>query len=354
MSEKMEKYKLSKQDINWLNELINITKSIESFYQMLFDLEIHNKKDTEDYKIYFKYLKQAILLENSAYQDIKLTYPKCNAFIDYIINYKINNPADLKITNNESIVMQNYNQKAYRRIFNILDQEKITNFSDFKEATSLAPNLYKIAKALGINIDNKNLSFDAYKNFKLQKAIDTDLLNGFLLFLQENIESKQFSDTKNNLIYTKYYTAFICKSVEDDMLASNFEISKDYYTKAKAMADIYGIDLNSYTMLKEVCGTSEVIWDLCHILELHDKEFLNPTTLSSSIMMQCFLRSAFLMLNEEMLAEFNYEFHDIVDSNEYNKYHLREHIGRDFVSNCFQIIRSDRSKVKEISLVLKK
>lgn len=66
----MKKYELDKKDYNQIENLIRIGSSIETLYKKMCNLEIEEKKDTDEYKKILDYLKIALEVESKQYANI--------------------------------------------------------------------------------------------------------------------------------------------------------------------------------------------------------------------------------------------------------------------------------------------
>lgn len=345
----MEKYKLTNEDYKWLERIIQTTISIETLYKKLFNLEITVQKDSEEYKKVMDYLSIAIDVEDKAYEDADLSYYKCIALADYIINDRI---SEKFLNDTESIMQQDYNNRVLRRILNNLVHRILSDYDSIRE---MLPNeLVELVKQLGMPNPDELVSKAIYSDIELQKAFEKDTFNGFLTFLQEFIDKKEYNFFKEHLIRTKYNTAFINKNIEIDMRSNKFEIPETFYENARFVADLIQIDLDLFYILKNSYGANESTKQISEIIEMSDLDYGDTTKATTSILRQCLMRASFLLMSDEVISDVNYEFHEFVENKKYLDRHKNDHISEQLVINCFRGIKKDRNKPSVLSLGYKK
>lgn len=306
----MQKYIFEISDFKQMESLIKTASSIDSLYQKMYELEIHGKKDTEEYKKLFDYLIIALEVENKIYKDSKLDYKKGFAWFDYLIDNKL--PFDY-VSDLESIMRQDYNHRIIRRILNSL--------------------LYQIT-----------LESD------VQKALEKDVINAYLVFLQESIDKQNYHNLKKNLIKSKYNTAFIKKEIETEMILSNFTISNTLYISSRFIADLMNMDLEFYNMSKNLYGGKISMFQISELMEMQDESYNDPVKSTTSTLRQCLMRAAFLLMSDEIISEVNDEFHEIIESNEYLCRNPHDKISEQLVINCFKSIKKDQKKPKVLAI----
>ena len=79
----MVSYNLTETDIEDIEMLIRITKTIDSLYCQLYELEIYGLKDTPEYKKVLDNLNISLEVENNKYQELDLTYERCEVYKRY-------------------------------------------------------------------------------------------------------------------------------------------------------------------------------------------------------------------------------------------------------------------------------
>ena len=345
----MEKYKLMKQDYEWLQKLIQTSTSIETLYKKMFDLEISGKKDTDDYKKMLEYLSISIDVEDELYNNGNLSYSKCMALVEYILNDRV---PDGFLNDIESIMTQDYNNRVLRRILNVLVNKIISDYDSIQRM--LPSEITDLMEQLGMPNPEQVVSQAIYSSIELQKAFEKDTLNGFLAILQEFTCKESYRTFREDLIRTKYNTSFINKNIETDMRSNSFEIPETFYTNSRFVADLTQTNLELYKLLKDVYGTKESTNQISKVIEMGDMDYSDPKKATSSILRQCLMRSAFLLMSDEVISDVNYEFHEFVEDEKYLNRHPNDRISEQIVINCFKAIKRDRNKPSVLSLGYRK
>lgn len=340
----MKKYKLVNKDFEWLERITQTTISIEALYKKMYDLEINGQKDTEEFSTLMEYLTIAIDVEDKVYNDANLNYSKCVALTEYIINDKL--PSEY-LNDTESIMLQDYNNRVSRRILNILMHKVISDYNSVKEV--LPRELIGVMEQLGMPNPEQLVSQAIYSSVELQKAFEKDILNGFLAFLQEFINKKDYYSFRKYLVRSKYNTAFINKDTEIDMRNNRFEIPETFYTNSSFIADLTQTDLELFELLKNSYGTREANQQISEIIEMNDMDYSDPTKATTSILRQCLMRAAFLLMSDEVISDINYEFHQFIEDKNYLERHHKDRISEQIVVSCFRGIKKDRNKPSVLS-----
>ena len=90
---------LTKEDYENLKKLFFITQKIKWAYDNLAILEINNKKDTEEFIKWTNYLQTLLELEEQIYIIIGKNPKKITNILDYILENDVYNIADVEINN---------------------------------------------------------------------------------------------------------------------------------------------------------------------------------------------------------------------------------------------------------------
>lgn len=345
----MSDYQLEVKDYELIKELIRITSSVEKLYRKLLELELSGKKNTTDYQNIVCEFKASIDEEKKVYEKGNLNLSKCGAIIDYIAKTFL--PDNFK-ENTESIMMQDYNNKVLRRILNILKHKAILNSKSVKEM--LPEEIPSLLYQIGISNPGEIVSQAINSSVELNKAFEKDILNGFIVFLNQAINRKNNEAFKKDLICSKYYISFVNPIIEDDMMSNNFDAPKVFYVGSRLVADLTQTDLKLYELLKNTYAIRKSTKQITKLLEMKDDEYSNPKNIISSILRQCFIRSTFLLMSDEVLSSVNNEFHDFIETEEYLKEHRNDHKGEENVIRCFKLIKYDRSIPNVLSLGYRK
>ncbi len=344
----MEISKLTKQDFEWLEGIIQTTSSIESLYKKLYDLEINGQKDTKEYTKLLDYLSIAVSVEDKIYKEANLDYSKCMALSDYIIGDRI--PSGF-VNDMESIMTQNYNNRVLRRILSILIHRMTSDYSSVREM--LPSEVIYFMRQSGVVNPEQHLLQAIRSNIAVQEAFERETIGGFMIFLQEAINKRDYRNLQEYLICSKYNMSFINKNIEMDMRIDRFEITGILYYDSWLVADLNQMDLNLCRLLREYYGVSKSTEQIAEIIGMRDTDYLVPVKNVMSILRQCLMRSAFLLMGDDAISDVNSSFHDLVESREYLERHSEDCISEQAIINCFKGIRRDRNKFKSLSLKYK-
>ena len=126
----MENYTLNTNDFELINKLIKLTSSIDTLYKKMYELEINDKKQTEEYQKTLDSLSGYLDLEKRLYNNSNLDFSKCIAIVKFIINKKM---PDEILNDVESIMQQDYNNRILRRMLNIFSNKILENYETIKE-----------------------------------------------------------------------------------------------------------------------------------------------------------------------------------------------------------------------------
>lgn len=337
----MKKYYLSGEDLKRISKILEGSKSIENLYNKLYELELDDKKDTEEYKTQIQYLRYSLDLENRLYQNSNFSADKCSALIKYLIKFKLNKDY---IDCEEYIINQDCNNIHILRVLRFLTQQIVNDDGGYKE-------LYLTESDSSIfNMENltKAKQYTNICNF-----MENDIHNLFLLFLQELIDNKNYSFYKNEFIRVKYNLSFINSKLEKQMIDNNFNINRDVYLSSKLISDLYGIDLEIYNFMRDDYASAFLDTHISEFLKLGDIDYNERTKSISSMIRSCYIKSYLLMMSDDKIYDCNSEFHEYIESEEYINKHPNDTISEKLIINCFKGVRKDRTKVKRLSFVIK-
>jgi len=341
----MEVYRLEKKDFEQINNLIKTTSSIDNLYKKIYALEIDGKKDSEDYKKLLDYLNIAIEVETKLYNEYNLNSSKCIAWAEYLLSDRLPDGFENDM---ESIMKQDYSNRIIRRILSVLVHKIVSNHKNVKEM--LPTEIMELMKQLGMPNPDKIVSQAVYSSIEIQKAFEKDILNSYLAFLQEFLQKEEYRNFRSQLINSKYNIAFINKEIENSMISNNFDIPDTLYVNSRFVADLLQMDLDLYKLLKNSYGVKTSTQQISEIIEIGDLDYSDPIKATTSILRQCLMRAAFLLMSDEVISDVNYEFHEFVEDKKYLDRHPNDRISEQLIINCFRSIKKDKNKPNVLSL----
>ncbi|MDD4036536.1 MAG: hypothetical protein PHS45_04365 [Bacilli bacterium] len=338
----MSDYILRKQDYEFLRELVKITSSIDKLYKKLYELDLKNQKDSDEYIKTLDYLSIAIDTEKWQYNKIDLTHNKCTALVEHILRDRL--PDDF-LSNSKSITMQHDNDRVMSRILVNLINRVGFDYQGIKN--SLPSGFLNLFKIFDMPEFELLIIESAYKDLELKKALEEDLFNMFLLFIDEYLNNSKYSSFKSTLLKNKYNILFINSNIEANMLGESFNICNLINLRSEGMADHLEIDKNLFYFLKNLFGIEVVNYQIDELLEISDIDYADENKAVTSILRQGLMRSAFMFMSAETINDVNYDFHEYVDNPNYKG---DTSISESVIIEAFRKIKRDRAKHKIISL----
>lgn len=314
---------LTIKDYELFQELLLVTSSIQKIYHNLYELEICNKQNSEEYRKQISYLNISIQVEDDLYSKF-----------DKVLAEKI-----YKMIYN---FLSKKNSEIVRRILNILSDKFIF---DEVSVIELLPD--EICDSF---IDSDLHELDLKVNHfitgsvEMYKILKKEALMGVLVFLQEFIDNKDCEKIKNLLIHAKYKLCLVNKNIEINLLNDEFNISNFLYTNSSVLASFLSINEQEYSALKETYYLQEVYKNIDELLKESDDNYNKEDTQLSSVLHQCFIRSYFLLMKDESIEDANYDFHKLLEDNDYLKAHFNYKISEMKIIKCFKKVKEDRVK----------
>lgn len=295
----MGKYTLKEKDWQILEEIIKITVIIYNIYNDLYEIELRGQKDTHSYKLKIEQLMYEIEKEKKLYKDASLTNAKIEAFKEYLVK-------QLSLTTfniDNSLIIKNpdkpQNIFARRIIFTLNNQIK---FNGDQIEKVLSKELIQFITVMSKKEEKQGIYMTLRSSVEIEKALERDRLNMFLSFLEEYINDEKFGVLKDKLLETKYNIAFINTDIEKDLIVDNFNVQNAIYLNSKFNADILGINNKIYSFLKNIYGLDLARSHIYKLSEIRDSEYIDNDKIIDSVYRQCFIRSALLLIDEDIRA----------------------------------------------------
>ena len=339
----MEKISLDKNDIELINKIIKVTTTINNIYNQLFNLENHNKENNDQYRKAINNLKIASLVEDDLYERLNLNYEKIIAIDEYLFS----DFNEELLDDLENIANQNYNNRILHRIKNILFNKFLTDYK------TINPN--EVIKQMeDCNYKNPSKVFDYINNSIVDKIIKKDILNAYLVFLQEYInKDNQLHKNqvfKTYLLNSKYNVIFINKDIEKEMIDSNFNIDEFIYIGSKFIADVLESSINMYEATKNNLAEEICMTQFANLLKIEDQDYKNIQNEITSIISTSLIRAALLLMDDTNITNVNYNFLELIESEEDLEEKINNTISQQIIENCFKKNKNDINKVFTLSL----
>ncbi len=336
----MKNYKIKDDDYLQIENLIKITNSIEDLYDKMYELEIANKQNSEEYQKLIEYLKIAVGVENNIYLNLKLKTCKCITLIKYLMNDKF--PCNFH-ANLESIMNCDYKDRVIRRIINILLNEIVMHSStsiNFAKNEDLM-NIFKCFVTYDVN-DTLILKVSNY--IKVQHIFENSLFDYYLTYLNKLIDDEKYDSFKNDLISSKYNLSFINKSVENKMIYNKFSICDKIYD-TDIMTSVYS-DCKLNIQIKDHFGTYILINQAGQLFEIDDNKYLDPSNIITSLLRDCLIKSLLLFLSDDTLKNSYLAFYETVNDKKYTEFYKNYTISRNIIERNFKDVKREKKKIK--------
>ena len=201
-----------------LQELIILSEKILKIYNKLYNLEINNLKNKDEYKKNIKYLNLLIELEDEIYSN--LSDKDISLYIDIIKQSDFN----IKLSDFSLIINDIHNSYNLKRILNSLR--------------------FEYNKRLIIYLQKEN-SEEMANSLLLNKFISEDIINSYLFIIENSFSKIKNMEYKTSLKMIKYIFSYLNKKIENKY-KNNFIIPSKIYLFSKQIANQYEINNKNY------------------------------------------------------------------------------------------------------------
>lgn len=336
----MKEYKLQENDIELLEKILKTTRSIQTIHQKLYNLEINQQENSNEYQNYLNYLEITKEVEDKQYQDLNLTYEKSIAYLGYIIKQKGN----CSYSTISQYLIEGYQEfdPCYRVISKLNERRRnleigmpLTIPKDFTGNFNL----------LFLDYLQKEKIEDNHIKNQLLRSIENDLDEAYFHFLMEYLNHGEYSFLRKNLLKAKFDYIFVKDDLEKITTSSNHS----FVETISIVAYLNQMNEEELANLKNIKAFSLAMCELTNLLNLGDCDYQNNNILLSSVLRQCRLKAAFLFLDDLNLEEVYQNFHQVIEDPMFIKCHPKDKISILFIENCFQKARQDKEKMITLS-----
>lgn len=338
----IKNYELTKTDFDELANLFTLTQAIDSLYTKLYEMEINNQKDSANYKKHLDYLNISLDIEKNAYNKMRLSPNKHLSLLKYIFEEKI--PSDFG-PNIDVLIKQAPFDRIIRRIIGKMSYKIMGDYNCFEK---ISPDLTAFLAEIGIN--KKTVETSLINNNEINDSFKRDVLNYFMTFNQETIDSNKNNILRNGLIKAKYDLSFVEVEIEEISIQNNFNVDKKLIANSKLTADLLNLNSDLYSLMKDYYGINIVHKQIDDLLDMYDADYIENSNAIKSILKQSYLRAGFLLLSDNEISDINGYYHEVIDSTEFDKTHGEDKIGSSVVLEAFMKIKKDKANHKVITL----
>lgn len=272
---------LTKDDITFLNELLEISKKILKLYNNLYKLEINNKLTSLDYQKQITYLTICKEIEDELYKQID--YTKISDYIEYADRGNL-----FKSFSDYDLILDDFNDLLFaKRVYNRLQDLN----------TSILVSIYQ--KELLNKIDEPPFDHSIF----ITTSIHDDIEN-LLSYLTLNYDNQIY---KNELIKIKYLISFLNSRIELTNLNNLFINQDKLFLQSRLVCDNLNFHDKSYRRLLK-------IYYLKYI-KLHIKELDTINIELRNIILECLINSYSFLSQEKLNLDIKYNLNEINTSN---------------------------------------
>jgi len=307
---------ITEEDYELIGAIMNISYSLLDNLYKLRNLELSNKKDTDEFKSLTESIKTTLDLEKSLYEKLGNNPDK--------INYIANNILDLKDA---------WSLGSELKIVSHDNQYDLVKFRI-------------VLKLLFINNrENKNESVVLNGLTSISIEVRKDIVNSILSILNEYLNDKRFNSIKKELLTLKYNLAFLFEWLEKYLVENNFKINDEVYWSSYLVAETYNLDYSvierfQYDAIVEISKlTAEnIMLGSAHIL--YKSEYLK------AVISQIYLRAMFLISDDDLRNAIKNKFMEFC--NNINVYYIDK--TRKFLLDTVSKYDEDKEKINILSL----
>ena len=277
------KITLQKQDKELIHNMFAISKKILKLTNHLFELEINNQKNTQEYKKYQEYLTICEEIEASYYQKINIT--KIEEYIYY------SDIADLfSVFSDYDLIINDFSDLYFtKRVFNKLNQLK----SSYLIKLSQEKSYYQIN-----SIAEKLL---------LKQIIDEEIKNLFAFLTKQETNKDKNNSIKDNLINISYIIYFLNPNLIKQ------EQKNIFYGTLPAFLNTFEISKKDYNFLLYIFFQRYIKSAINNIIKIEDLESKDIFQILRSTLFLNLIK-AFLLVDKNNLNKYQTNIYDIIST----------------------------------------
>lgn len=329
------------EDLKLLDKLTSSSFMISNVYKRLCDIEINHNINSNEYKKELENLKIALDIEYKKYNKENISQNNAIAFLSIILNN-----LEKQLSSNEiAIHTLDFENKESRRVLNRLCDLLNENYysKDF-----IAEEVLLFSNKLNEYNDNNSSIF---KSLVLYNSLERDLLYNFVYYLNNVISKEKNIDNKNKFIKLKYFVTYLYSFLEKEMINKDFNIN-DLNTTSDLISGLLNIKYEDFNDFKIMYYEDIVYSNMITLVDIDDfsinKEYL------SMMVSSCMIKSSLLNLDNETILKINNNFHELIDSDNYNKVCPNNSISEKIIISAFESINNERNKLNKLTYGLRK
>lgn len=306
--------------IELVDEIIRIYSSIENLYSKLIDLVITNQQANEEYQKLKDYLSIALDVRDDLFRKLRLKEINYGDLEIYIIRTRLTKIVE---SNMEMIISGYTNNMAIRKLINDLD------FMIREQPVVIPEEYFPLQNSSYIQAANDEI----YTENIIYNYLDLDIVNLFLVYLQNAISHTDNVLLRERLQLAKYWTIFLNSHVEKDLVKRDFVSSDRVFMSHYMFAYVIGLSSEEYNYF---------LWKSLYKRSIAqvEKMLLPSKGLEKFIIRKCYLQALLPFADDNTLADINVYFNSTKTGN----YETKEKMIHDCIINAFK----EREKIISI------
>lgn len=346
-------YQLTNKDVQLINLITGITKTIAIVYERLLFVDfMKEKKDSIMYLDIIKNLKQLVVKEELLYKLLDINYENEDVLWNYFV--KSNNLKNFAIEDQFADVCNSDIKSLWKyRVFNRFQDNLPTriqivpidnsdsSFDDDEYIEESDEDIYYIESNKFEELEN-TIKYDM-----LRDAINDDFQRAFVYFLGEDIKEETNEFIKDGFSTVRYNILFITPEIEKELLDNNLQNKEELYFGFPMKSCLLQINYNKYKEIQKEEAKAFCLdaIDSMITLEQEEKEDSNFTELNKELFSTYYRTGLSLMYNHNDYKEF---IDEVVEESTIDDY--SNNSCNDIVEKSLTKIKKDSVKCRYLSL----
>lgn len=284
----------SKQDYDFLQNIIKTAESIQELYRRLYNLEVQGKKNTDEFQKNLYYLEIALEVEKDKYDS--MDKEKLKLLKDYIlINYCIDKKDYIKYESASFNVNILENNVIFRILKNINSRlEMKYELIDVSLAQTYKYNfLRETERFKGIGNLTNSISVEVH----LWEMLKKDYFNVLLKHINNTLENEK-SCFNQFLIRVKYGISFSDCYIETDLLENDFGFKNSRYSNFDLSTSLLHLNSEVCNYLKRYFGIKNYNYLLDFLLSISDIQYDDFEMSCNSLLSEYLIKTSFEFMSE--------------------------------------------------------
>lgn len=255
--------------------LLANTKRINEINDILANLEINKKQESEEFNNHIRYLKMMLEIEDEIFEKWNIDFDKIRILLETSTpdeaSKMLNNDVDLELIFDR--IHERYKQYYYNKLY--FEQLKNETDSEARQDTSSVIYCYNL---------NAELEFLA------------------LYYLEEEINLAKSEKIRENLITAKYMMMFSSTVISHWLVNNKLDNSQELLFTTPFLGEVLKLNKDGYIMGEEMCYS--IACETIYALEKYtDESFRNDEEIANILVLKAQFRAAIYYLSDELIKE---------------------------------------------------